>query len=220
MPVLGTQTYAAYLDLAEQVKPWLQIDFTDDTHDVALNILINSTCTQVQRIIGGPVPETLYGPADGVGKFDGAASLASEYIMLPRTPVIQVVSVVEYQGSNPVTLSEISDPSTGGDGYQIDYRTGLLTRVVGGIWGRPWYPGSNNVWVTWKAGFNPIPEDLIEATLDWVEYKYRNGQQSSGFQRVTMQQEVEPTPGAGGLYPYMPNRVRAALDSYIKYGMS
>jgi hypothetical protein len=219
-PVYGTHGYATYLDVEEQVKPWLQWAGVDTSHDFAMNLITDAVCTEAQRFIGGPIPATQFGPEDGLGKFDGGGGLNSGYIMLPRRPVVRVVSVVEYQGSNPVELSEI-DPATGGDGYQVNYRTARLTRVLGGIWNRPFYPGSNNVWVTWEAGFNPIPNDMIWATLDWVGHVYRNSQQAvTNRPGIGPSDEAEPATMTAPLWAGVPNRVIQVFQSYQKVGVA
>jgi hypothetical protein len=219
MPVtLGTDTYPVFLDLTDQVKPWLRIDATDFSHDFVLNTIIDSVCTRMSKFIGGPIAEKTYGPPDAIGKFDGAAGNNGAYIMLPRVPVIEVETVVEYQGSNQITLSEVS-PGSGLDGFQVDYRTGLLTRIVGGVWTRPWYPGSQNVWVTWTAGYNPIPGDIIEAALDWVTNRFRNSQDRFNTSGLGLSTESEPVETAPGVWNGMPYSVRGVLGPYVKYGI-
>jgi hypothetical protein len=219
---LGTEYFSTYVDVELEVKPWLQMQglrATSTERDFALQIITDAICTEVQRFTGRMIGPQTFGPADGIGKFDGSGGLFSGYIMLPRTPVIEIVSVIEYQGDTPVTLVEV-DPSTGntgGDGYQIEYRTGRLTRVLGGVWNRPFYPGSNNVWVTWVAGFNPIPPDIRWATLEWIAHVYRNTQQSV---RSSSRGggDVEESAMAG-LWVGMPNRIANVLESYLRIGI-
>lgn len=217
---LGSPTYTTYLDLEDQVLPWLQ--FTGVTIDPqvqnALQLIVDGVCTEIQRFIGHAIAPTTYGPADGLGKFDGNAGLNSGYIMLPKTPVISIEEVIEYQGDNPVTLTEV-DPSTGntgGDGYQINYRTGRMTRVLGGIWNRPFYPGSNNVWVTWTAGYNPIPADMILTTVRWVTEIYRNNQQAAR-QNLRSGPDIEPPSPAP--WQGMPRWVELDLATYARIGV-
>jgi hypothetical protein len=219
MTTLGTQTYATYLDIEEQVKPYLRFNGVDTTHDFALQLITDAVCAEAQRFIGGPIAATQYGPLDGLGKFDGSGGLNASYIMLPRTPVVSVDKVIEYQGDTPVELSEIKDPSTGGDGYQINYRSGRITRVLGGIWLRPFYPGSNNVWITWTAGYNPIPADIIWASLDWVTHVFRNTQQAlTARPGAGPAAEFEPAT-YGSLWVGIPDRIISVLEPYMKVGI-
>lgn len=218
---LGSETFPTYVDVDEQVKPFLQFGGTnvDTAHDQVLNMITDAVCTEAARLAGGPIAETAYGPADGLGRFDGAAGLNSGYIMLPRTPVIAVDSVVEYQGNNPVTLTEVT-PASGGDGYQLNYRTGRLTRVLGGLWNRPFYPGSNNVWVTWRAGRNPIPADIVQATVEWIAAVFRNTQQvGTAKPGAGPAQEFDPSTSTGLLYLGIPNRITRVLASYSGVGV-
>lgn len=214
---LGTQTYQTYLDLEEEVKPWLQKAPTDTSGDANLQLLTDMACVQIQNYIGQPIAATRYGPDDGIGKFDGSGGLYSGYIMLPKCPVISVESVIEWQGSNPVTLEQI-DPATGGDGYQINYLTGRLTRVLGGVWNRPFIPGSNSVWVTWTAGYNPIPADIRVATLELVKHWWTNTQQQAGGNRGGGNGEYDAMVQAG-LWAGVPDRLIALLSPYVRIGI-
>lgn len=222
---LGTQTFATYVDLEEQVQPWLQLggQLLTSTNKQALELIVDSVCTQAQRFIGGPIAPTQYGPTTGIGTFDGSGGLQSGYIMLPRYPVVSVTKVIEWRGGTGgteelFTLQEVKPTGTGGGtGYQCNYRTGRLTRVLGGIWNRPFYPGSNNVHVTWTAGFNPIPADIIRATLEWIAHIYYNTQQARGGD---VRGDASPEPATlGGLWVGMPNRVADVLKSYVHVGV-
>jgi len=226
MTALGTETWPVWLDRDNQVKPVMQWQGIDTSHDEVLELIIAGVCTRAAKLRGGPIGETEFGPADGLGKFDGSGGMNSGFIMLPRTPVIEVVEVVEYQGNAPVTLTEITNPAGTGtsgatDGYQVNYRTGRLTRVMGGIWNRPFYPGSNNVWVTWKAGYNPIPPDWIQAALEWVAFVYRNTQEVVTSNRgVSLGSEYDASDsGSDIFYRGVPNRITSVFSTNSKVGI-
>jgi hypothetical protein len=224
MTVLGSNSTTTYVDMTQEVMPWLRFNGIQASEEFALQLIIDAVCAEATRFIGGPIASATFGPATGLGKFDGAAGLNSGYIMLPRIPVVSITSVIEYQGDNPVSLVEV-DPSTGntgGDGYQVNYRTGRLTRVLGGIWNRPFYPGSNNVWVTWQAGYNPIPADIRWATIDWIAHVYRNTQQQSGLRvnaGMSPGDEYEASTVTAGLWAGIPNRIKTVLESYQQVGI-
>jgi hypothetical protein len=219
MTNLGSETYSTYVDIDEDVKSWLQFNGLSTERDQALQLITDAVCTEAARYLGRPIAPTTFGPADGVGKFDGAGGLNSGYIMLPRTPVIAVESVIEYQGDNPVELFEVDTvpPPADSDGYHIEYRTGRLTRVLGRVWNRPFFPGADNVWVTWTAGYNPIPADIRWATLEWIAHVFRNTQQSARYQMSAAGDDAEMI--ASGLWTGVPNRITAALASYVKIGI-
>jgi hypothetical protein len=208
------------LDRDAQVKPWLQFAGTDTTHDAILDVIIAGVCARAAKLHGGPILPTTYGPDDGLGKFDGSGGLNSGYIMLPRRPVIQVVEVVEYQGQSPVVLPEVTDPFTGADGFQVNYRSGRITRVLGGLWNRPFYPGSNNVWITWVAGYNPIDPDWIQAALEWVAFVFRNTQQTlSAKAGLSLSQEYDPSDATDILYRGVPARITSVFTSNSAIGI-
>lgn len=230
--VLGSETYPVWLDRDLMVKPWLGFPSTstDTSHDQVLDVIIAGVCTRAAKLRGGPIAPTTYGPDDGLGKFDGDGGLLSGYIVLPRTPVIEVVQVIEWTGQQAVYLPEITDPSGAGagtptdpggsDGYQVNYRTGRLTRVLGGVWNRPFMPGSNNIWVEWVAGYNPIPADWIEAALEWVGFIYRNLQEVVTSNRgVTPMDEYDAATGNDIMYRGVPNRITGVFSENAKVGI-
>lgn len=222
---LGTETYATYVDIDTQVKPWLQFVGAqpNSTTEFALQIITESVCAEAQRIIGGPIAPTLYQPTTGIGTFDGSGGLNSGFIMLPRYPVISIESVIEFAGGGTgVSLPEVHPTgTTNNTGYQCNYRTGRLTRVLGGQWNRPFYPGSNNIWVTWTAGYNPIPADLIRATLNWIAHIFRNSQQALtvGPQSAGINDEGFAAVIANGLWAGKPPAVADVLQTYTKVGV-
>lgn len=206
--VAGSVTYGSYLDLNADVKPWLQVPANNISQDFALQRIIDMACEFIQGWLARPIAPQPYDFA-----FDGAAGFNSGYIMLPKWPVLSVESVVEFQGSNPVELAEVTQAS-GADGYQLTPATGRLTRVLGGIWNRPFYPGSRNVVVNWTAGYNPVPPSIWMATVELVAHWFRNTQQAAGPGARTG--DYDPM-AAAGLWAGMPNRITGLLTPYRTY---
>jgi hypothetical protein len=209
-----TTTYASFLDL-DILKQWLMIDADDTTYDFQLQLLGDSISTRCQRFIGGPIAPQVYGPADGIGKFDGGGGPYQAYIMLPRVPVLQVTSVIEYQGENPVTLTEITTPGQNStdDGYVVNYRLGRIERVLGSIWPRPWMAGSQNIWITWLAGYNPIPSDLYEACLEWAAERFHDKFQARQSGPMSASDMHGGDDGEEAAYKGMPYYVKQVLSS-------
>lgn len=212
-----TDKYANFLDVYTMVKPWLNIAQGDTSMDFILATLANGISVNVQSFIGAPIAPKTYGPDDGLGKFSGGDGLGASYIMLPRTPVLKVLNVTEYWNQTPVELTEITQPGTTGiqDGYQVNYRTGKLTRILGGIWPRPWMPGVQNVWVTWIAGYNPIPGDILEACLEWITDKFHAQFQSNVARPLSAQEMNQDTEG-GTPYKGLPYYVEQVLQHYVQ----
>lgn len=208
MTVYGSVVYGSYLDVEADVKPWLQIAGVDTTLDFAIARITDMACEFIQSWLGRPIAPTPYERA-----FDGAASMNSGYILLPFYPVLSVESVIEYQGSNPVALSAVSQAS-GGDGYQLTPGTARLTRVLGGIWNRPFYPGSRNVVVEWTAGYRPVPPSIWTATVELIAHWVRNTQQGSG--PGARSGDYDPAV-VSGLWQGMPNRITGLLTPYRSY---
>jgi hypothetical protein len=211
----GSITYGTFLDLAADVKPWLQIPGSDTSRDVNLELIVDMVCQWIQGYLGRPVGATRYDR-----RFDGWAGWQGAYVLLPYYPVLQIVSCVEYRGiSGPYTLPE-STPTDQVDGFQLSPLTGRLTRVFPGNVQKPWFPGSRNIEVVWVAGFNPVPADLKVAALELTAHWFRNTQQQSANRLGAPGSASEYDPAStGGLWAGIPNRIITLLAPYLQQGI-
>jgi hypothetical protein len=215
LPEEVSPSWATYLDLANDTKPYLQFPSTDTASDVKLQLVVDMACQWVQEYLGRPIPPTTF-----FRRFSGWHGLNGAYLTLPYYPIISVSSVVEYWGASGAhTLTEQIPSNQGAqDVYQLKPLQGLLIRTFTGLVQRPWFPGSNNVEVTWVAGYNPIPATVRVATLELVAYWWRNTQQSS--RSFTARSDYDEPEGAtSALWPAVPNRVTLLLEPYVQQGM-
>ena len=173
-----TPDWQSYLDLDNDVKPFLQIPVGSVVSDVVLQGIIDMACTWVQNYLGRPIARTEF-----FRRFSGyfGTGNGGAYISLPYYPVLQMVSVVEYWGtSGPHTLTEQTPANQGGqDVYSMDYLHGYVIRAFMGLVARPFFPGLRNVEVTWFAGYNPVPADIRYATLKMIKHVWNSDQQAS-----------------------------------------
>lgn len=72
-------------------------------------------------------------------------------LQLRNAPAATVTSCTEYQGTSAVTITVETQGTEPADGCILDSDTGLLVRRSGGTDAR-WYPGRNNINVTYTAG--------------------------------------------------------------------
>ena len=201
----SVQSWASYIDMAE-VWPFLGMD----NPPVGANLLrlqrfIDSACTVAQRGANRP-----FTPTQFQERHDG---WSGEFIQLHYSPFLQLVSCVENMSTGgPINLPE-AEAGAGVNGIQIDYGTSRIMRTFDGSWPRPFFPGSRNIWVTYVAGFNPVPADVWDATVDLIAYKWR------------MTQEAPRWFSAGGgaeyggeatnlLFPGVPNRCAEVFEAY------
>jgi hypothetical protein len=201
----GTHQWPTYIDFAEA---WQYLQFPQAPTGTQVNILqryIDSACTQAQNGSGRPL-----GPGRFTERHDG---WSGEYIQLRYSPFLELLLCREWQSSGGfVTLPE-STPESPTEGIQIDYGTSRIMRTFSGYsWPRPFFPGSRNIEVTYLAGFDPVPPDIWEATMELIAWKWRNTQQAS---------RSAPKPAgefdgvaADGLWPGMPNRIAEIFTSY------
>lgn len=216
MPVTQFETPPAwgnYVDLVNDVKPFLQIPAgAPSASDVQLQSIIDMACTWVQNYLGRPIAETEF-----FRRFSGTNA---SYISLPYYPVTQIVSVVEYWGSSgPHTLAEQTPANQGTqDVYQLDYLHGTLIRAFMGLIQRPFFPGSRNIEVTWKAGYNPVPADIRHATLKLIKCTWNEEQQASRSVPVPLGGTREEMPMTG-MFAGIPADVERLLSPYVQQGI-
>lgn len=219
IPIETTPIWQSYLDVQRDVKPWLQLPVGQRKYDKALTDITGMACEWVQNYLGRPVAPTQF-----FRRFDGWTGWQGVYLELPYYPVIGPLTVTEYWGtSGPHTLSEQTptqqsnnNGGDAGDVYQVDRLKGRLTRAFPGLLARPWFPGYGNIEVTWVAGYNPLPKDIRQATLELANYWYRNTQEA---ERVASPQMEYEEAGPSNLWAAVPNRVTALLEAYTQVGI-
>jgi hypothetical protein len=202
----STHQWATFLDFKE-VCEYLQI--TTEPTGAQANMLqryIDSACTTAQNRSNRPL-----GPNQFSERHDG---WSGEYIQLHYSPFLELVLCREWQSSKGfVTLPE-STPENPIEGIQIDYGTSRIMRTFAGYsWPRPFFPGSRNVEVAYRAGYNPVPPDIWEATMELVAWKWRNTQQGSRSVPMPAGNEFDGD-SSDGLWPGLPNRIAMVYDSY------
>lgn len=120
------------------------------------NSLIDTLCTVVSvaaRRYLGREPEL----SNHEEFLDGGG----EALLLRNYPVVSVTRV------------STRDSSLELGGYTIDYSRGILWRVNG-----QWAGGRRLYRVLYSGGFNPLPEDMVEACAQWVACLYWQGKDS------------------------------------------
>jgi hypothetical protein len=209
-----TPQWVNYLDLQEDVKPYLQFPHGVSESDTKLQLVLDMCCTWVQNYLGRPVA-----PTEFFRRFNGMSGNTGAYLSLPYYPVIEVEKVVEYWGtSGPHELAEQTPTEQGNsEMFQLDPLRGVLSRTFQGLVLRPWFPGARNVEVTWKAGYNPVPADIKLATLELVAHWWRNTQQASRSEPAPS--EYDPEAPMSGMFAAVPERVVRLLSPYAQQGI-
>lgn len=203
----STAQWAVYLDIQE-TSQWLQFSgIPTGGAQTELQRMIDAACTRAQNMAGRPLC-----PTEFKERFDG---WSGEYIQLRYSPFLALVAGVENQSSGGAISLPESTPENRLDGIQIDYATSRIMRTFDGTWPKPFFPGSRNIEITYVAGFNPVPPDVWQATVDLVAYWWRNTQQGSASQvRPAGGGYGEPLQPATGIWPGIPNRIADVFESY------
>ncbi len=201
----STSQWATYIDYEET---WQYLELPEaptGTQKNKLQRYIDSACTQAQNRANRP-----FAPTRFIERHDG---WSGEYIMLHYSPFLQLISCKEWQSSGGFVELPESTPENPVEGIQIDYATSRVMRTFTGYsWPRPFFPGSRNVEFTYLAGFDPVPPDVWEATMELILWKWRNIQQASRTWTLPGSEFGEE--GPNGLYPGVPNRIAEVFSSY------
>jgi hypothetical protein len=217
----STVAWENFIDVANDVKRWLQIPSTDTTRDNDLQDLTDAACWWIQDQLGQPVAPTRF-----FRRFNGYSGWGGSIIELPYYPVLAdppwSITVVEYWGaSGPHTLTQQTPESQGNsDMFTLDPLKGHIIRSYLGLLARPTFPGLKNIEVTWTAGRNPIPPPLKLAAREYVKYWWDNTQQASrgvrlrdGYGDAGSDQYYDDWPGVEA-------KIKVLLRPYMQVGLS
>jgi hypothetical protein len=201
----ATQAWSSYLDFAE-VWPYLQMDGPPVGQDaIRLQRFIDSACATAQRAANRP-----FAPTQFQERHDG---WSGDTIQLRYSPFLALVSCVENMSSGgSIALPEATPGNDSFDGVTIDYATARIVRTFAGGWPRPYFPGLRNIAVIYIAGFNPLPPDVWDATIDLVAYKWRMTQETTRWFPGAGAEYGGPATNA--LYPGVPNRIAEVFEAY------
>lgn len=166
-----------------------------ESDDPLLALIITAACDYVEQAAGPVMPTSYVERHDGWG---------GETIMLRHTPVLSVAYVIEYRSTGgPLTLPE-STPTNSVEGYQLDHRIGEVIRVFQGNWPRTFFPGSQNIEVSYTAGYSTPPATITQAALELIAHWWRQGHQDRtvDYGPDGGYDNVQTTPGAWAAVPY------------------
>ena len=206
-----------YLDLDNDIKPYLQIPQADTTRDQTMQDLIDAACWWVQDYLCRPIAPTLI-----ERRYDGWSGYSGAYIELPYAPVLTVNQVVEWWGSNgpQILTQQIPENQAGGaQVYQLDALRGRITRTFAGLVTRPFFPSVGGVEISYVAGFNPVPPTIHWATKELVKYWWTNTQQASRTGPRGSQDYGGNLDPHSTLWPAVPQRVSEMLTPWVQYGI-
>lgn len=186
---VSPESPTAFISLAE-AKTFLHKDPTKTGDDEALMEFISAACTAIEDRVGPITPrtETYLSENHRIG---------TTCIILPRAPVISVVSVTALGEEIPEY-----DPDTGTSGWRLDAGSGLIKFV-----GSSWPYGS--VSVVYRVGRVPIPANYQLAGKELTGHLWRSSQlnTSGGRPSLTGDDQIVVQGQAFAL----PNRVRELL---------
>ena len=207
-----------FVDLENDVLPWMQMPDSETTAAMKVNIqlLIDMTCTWAQKRLAQPIAPTTFNR-----KFDGWSGWNGAYQFLPYTPVLEIISVNEVWGTSGAHYLSESTLTNQVDGFQINYQTGMMTRVFPGLVQKPWFPGSRNIEIEWTSGWNPVPADWKVATLEMVAHWYRNvfQQTANAIGGTGTGDAYDPEAVANGLWEGTPLRIANLLSGDVHVGI-
>ena len=200
-----------YIDLDHDVKPYLQFPSSFTENDTLLQLVTDYVCQESQQVMGKPVAPTSF-----FGRFDGWTGWNGAYLMLPYYPVLQVTEVVEWWGTNGPNILQEQTPENQVWGFNLDARTGTLTRVFPGLVQMPWFPGARSIEITWTAGYNPVPAMFKLPALEIIREWWAATQQAS---RSGQFRSEDALVAETNTYAGLPRRVRSTFFANAQIGI-
>lgn len=175
------------------VKTYLGI--TTTTTDAALNALITNTSAAIENFCNRSFAQAVYTDTyNGTGK---------SVLYLREGPITAVASVSVDGVAIP--------PASSATSYGYTFDDSMLYIRAGGTCER-FNKGVQNVVVSYTAGYVATPQDVNQACIEWVAWKYA---------KRTRIDEKSQTLGAQQTQAYdlsdMPASVRSALMSYVRF---
>lgn len=170
------------------------VGITSNNQDTIIEILIPRISQFVKTYCNRTFADFTYDPK--VEVLEGNSSR----LILAETPVIEIVSV-EYSndyGQTYSALTEFTDWVLDGD-YILPIGVDSFPKAIRGYK------------ITYKAGYDPLPEDLVQAIMDLVTYYRKNdgGVNTTKFSNTTNMQ-IEYISGQA-----LPAYIKRILDQYI-----
>ena len=168
---------------------------------------------ELQRFLDGglSVIEHIVGPIQSRTITNEQHTPTGAAICLRRTPVLSVTSVIEYRGSTGYVHTAAATPAAATtDSYLVDTSLNCLTRLGASGFEEPF---TGPVFVTYVAGYSPVPESLHEAVLLQAAHLYQRtqlGGKSSGAPNA-----LTGSP-AGGFGFGIPNEVRELVEPFLR----
>src|SRR5215472_12330952 len=126
-----TPEWSSYLDLRNDVEPWLQETIpAGEEQRKKMQLILDFCCQWTQRYLGKPIAPTTF-----TRRFSGWSGFNGAILSLPYYPVIEVKKVVEWWGvSGPHELKEQTPAEQiGAEAFQLDPLRGHLIRTFVGL---------------------------------------------------------------------------------------
>ena len=166
----------ALIQDVEVVKDWLNIPDTNNILDDFLIRLINRATGIIEKEVDRLLKKRVY---VGDLKQFGSDGTDMDIIWLFQFPVISVEKVnLGFNSADLATDEFVVYP----DGW-IRLVTRPFRFVVAGVVPE----GVQNINVDYTAGFDPVPDELVQACLDQIAHMYRRSPKASGGSRAGLE---------------------------------
>ena len=196
----------------QNVKDFLGI--TASTDDDLITALLGRTTRMMQMYVGRDLIQATYTDE----KYDGNG--IDQDLNLRQYPIISVSSVYDDPDRVFGADSLLTEDNGSNDGQYIIYQKGeidnqgIIRRVDGA-----WIKGKQNIKVTYTAGYATVPEDLVQAQIDFTSFLYKNRDQRLGISgyrigSYSVTYKDNSSGDATGAQNAIPADIRSVLDNY------
>lgn len=125
-----------------EAKQAISLEDNYSDNDSLLSAYISSVSARLDQACGPIVQRSVTGEL-----YDGGYST----IWVRQKPLVSVSSVIEYQKTNAVTLTEDTNLTSPSEGFRLNLKAGTMTRTKSGL---PYYfyDGLQNIKITYISG--------------------------------------------------------------------
>jgi uncharacterized phiE125 gp8 family phage protein len=196
VPVTGS--VSSGLATLDEFKAHLKRRSIATTEDAKLQAFLDAATPVIEDITGAILPRSI------VEIHEGGVT----QITLRQRPVLSVASVTEYVGNVATALTGVANLAAGTTAtYQLDMGVGTITRLSTGGYGAF---ASDQVIVSYTAGYATVPSNIHEAALFQAAHMYQSSQNGG---RPSLREAAAAEDGYTYIGGYaIPNRVRELLQ--------
>jgi|TARA_R110002153_G_scaffold124161_1_gene270323 hypothetical protein len=184
------------------------LGITGTANDFALNTYVDSASQLVKTYCNNSFVD--YYSTDKVEEF--TVNPGQNIVQLGESPALSITRVTER--TSPSATHASLTPLVSNTDYYLDTSTDSVFRVSGSTT-KAFISGMGSVSVSYKAGYNSVPEDLKLAVVDIITYYYKDESKTRQTMAGSSRINAASSTMRGNIG--FPDHIKRVLDLYKNY---